>query len=232
MISDIHSHYLSMINALTEKKFDSNNPEHHLLVLGDLFDRGDFAVEVLEYLYELNQNDKATIILGNHDSFLLDFLEGQKERVHFNIKFNGFGKTLLQLSGLEPDNDNLDEIHTLINERFPNLQSWLESFPYFLEIGDYIFVHGGIDGTKLDWKTNSSRRDFIWSREIKLHRIEGKIVVAGHHRVATIRKQTLDYDLLYKSNPKMFDILYEDGKILIDRFVEVSNELNVLVLEM
>ncbi len=231
IISDIHSHYDSMIKALSEKQYDEHNTKHHLIVIGDLFDRGKQSVKVLECLYRLNTEKKATIILGNHDAFLLDFLDKDFKKVGFNIQYNGFGKTLEQLSNNEIDVDNLEKTYNLINNRFPYLHKWIKSFPYFLELGDYIFVHGGIDGGKLDWKEFSSRRDFVWSREINLPRVSGKTVVAGHHRVATIRKKTTDYELLFLHSPELFDIMYEDGKILIDRFVEVSNEINVLVLE-
>ena len=218
--------------ALKKSGYDSNNQTHHLIVLGDLFDRGSETVKVLEYLYDLSKQKKATIILGNHDVFLLDFLEKKFERTFFNIKHNGFGKTLEHLSGITPKEENLEELEIKISSRFPFLKEWLESFPLFLEMGDYIFVHGGIDGNMLDWRTMSSRRDFVWGREYNLPRVQDKIVVAGHHRVATIRKKTEDYHLLFLHSPELFDILYEEGKILIDRFVEISNEINVLILDL
>lgn len=231
VISDIHAYYNAMITALNNAGYNKENPNHHLLVLGDLFDRGNQAVEVLEYLYPLTMEEKATVILGNHDSFLLDFLGGDYQKAGFNIRYNGFGKTLRQLSGKTPNDSNYEKIHNIIDNRFPDLHNWLNQFPYYLEIGDYVFVHGGIDGSKLDWRTMSSRHDFIWSREINLPNIPEKTVVAGHHRVATIRINTSNYELLFLHSPEYFDILREEGKILIDRFVEVSEEINVLVLD-
>lgn len=231
VISDIHSHYSSMICALRKHGYDSSNIYHHLIVLGDLFDRGNQTREVLDYLYNLSIQKKASLILGNHDSFLLDVLSGDFQKYDFNIQYNGFGKTLEQLSGLNPLQNDPKDIRDSIMDKYPYLFEWLQNLPYYIEVDDYIFVHGGIDGSKLDWKTMSSRHDFVWSREINLPKVEGKIVVAGHHRVATIRKKSSDYHLLFLHNPEMFDILYEDGKILIDRYVEVSNEINVLVID-
>lgn len=231
VVSDIHAHYFSLRIALEKNGYDENNKQHHLLVLGDLFDRGDETVEVYDYLYHLHQQKKATILLGNHDTFTLDFLRGNLDRVTFDIHFNGFRKTLEQFSGTKVDLDKLEELAMTIKARFPNLESWLGSFPLYLELEDYVFVHGGIDGNIKDWKTLTSRRDFVWNREINMPRIPGKTVVAGHHRVASIRRKTKDYDYLFLHEPELFDILYEDGKILIDRYVEVSNEINVLVLD-
>ncbi len=231
VISDIHSHYDAMITALKKHGYDSKDDNHHLIVLGDLFDRGNQPIEVLEYLYPLSTQKKATIILGNHDTFLLDFLDGNSSRTMFNITHNGFGKTLYYLSGIVPDENVLDTVREKINERFSYLHKFLQSFPLYYELGDYIFVHGGIDGRMLDWKMMQSQRDFVWGREIDLEPIPGKIVVAGHHRVATIRVNTKDYQKLHLHDPSQFDILYKEGKILIDRYVEISDEINVLELE-
>ncbi|MFW5794936.1 MAG: metallophosphoesterase [Bacillota bacterium] len=229
VISDIHAHYDAMISSLKQKNFNPDN--HHLIVLGDLFDRGNQTIAVLEYLYPLSKANKATIILGNHDAFLLDFLKGDNSKVMFNVYYNGFGETLTSLSGIKESQNNIDEIREIIKKRYPYLKEWLDSFPFYLEKDKYIFVHGGIDGSIRNWPKVLTRDDFIWSYEDELPPVPGKIVVAGHKRIPTIKYKNVDYRKLFKRNPEAFDILYLDNKILIDRFVEVSNEINVLILE-
>lgn len=227
VISDIHGYYTVMKDSLTQAGYDHTNPNHHLIVVGDMFDRGHQSKEVLEFLYPLERAGNATVILGNHDTFLIELFEGNYDRVGFNMLYNGFDKTLWSLSGIRPSIDNIEEVHQKIDWNHPYLYQWLISLPYYHEVGDYIFVHGGIDGGKLDWKTMTSNHEFIWSREHKLPPVEGKTVVAGHTRVPTIRIDTNDYHRLYLTDPSYFDILHLDGKILIDRYVEVSQELNV-----
>ena len=94
VISDIHGHYEEMLESLKLNQFDKNNKMHHLLVLGDMFDRGTKSKEILEFIYQLFLEKKATIILGNHESFLIEFLEENYVRAIFNMKMNGFKKTL------------------------------------------------------------------------------------------------------------------------------------------
>lgn len=231
VISDIHAHYDALTSSLKRHGYDSNNCNHHLIVLGDLFDRGKQTSKVLDYLYKLYKDKKTTIILGNHDSFLLDFLNGDSTKVMFNAYYNGFGETLYSLSRIKLTNNNIDIIREEINKRYPFLLAWLKEFPLFIELDKYIFVHGGIDGSKNNWRKQLSRDDFIWSQEDKMPPVPGKIVVAGHKRIPTINYKNIDYQKLFKTNPKAFDILYLDKKILIDRFVEVTNQLNVLILE-
>lgn len=231
--SDIHGHFQVLIDALNQKGYDVENPNHHLIVLGDMFDRGDESKEVFEYLYRLNKEGKATIILGNHDTFMIEFLEGNYERALFNINRNGFLYTLLSFTDhVLSSNDELKKYKQIIEEKYPYMLKWLKSLPLYLEIGDYIFVHGGIDPTLNDWR-KASTYDFVWSYEVNMEPVSGKTVVAGHHRVPTIREpMKRNFKALHKENPSLFDPLYKDGKILIDRFVEVSKELNVLILEL
>jgi serine/threonine protein phosphatase 1 len=232
IISDIHSFYNEMIKSLQKSGFDSSNSNHHLLVLGDLFDRGPGTIEVLEYLFELHEKGICTIIVGNHDVFLLELIEEKYNSTLFNIRHNGHGHTLYQLTGIEPIKDNLQDIRSKILVDFPYLYDWISSFPLYLEIEDYVFVHGGIDGSNKEWKKNKCRRDFVWGKEYELPRIPTKTVVCGHTRVATIRTKTSDFESLYLLEKEKFDILELDGKTMIDRYVEISHELNVLILDL
>lgn len=132
--------------------------------------------------------------------------------------------------GIEPLEKNLQRIKSIEEHRFPFLYNWISAFPHFLELEKYIFVHGGVNGDKEDWK-QSTRKEFTWGKEFTLPIVKDHTVVCGHTRVATIRKESKDYEILYKDSKELFDILYLDGKIMIDRFVEVSHELNVLILD-
>jgi serine/threonine protein phosphatase 1 len=232
VISDIHAHHDVLIQALNNAGYNPTDEHHHLLVLGDLFDRGSQAEQVLRYLYPLTLEHKATIVVGNHDLFLLEFLEGNLSHAPFNIRHNGFGSTLRSLAGDDSLKMTLEELRTAILRRHPYLPEWLASFPPYLERGDYVFVHGGIDGGKLDWKSMTTIDEFVWNREHELPPLAGKTVVAGHHRTAMIRYKTTNYHLLALHHPDAFDILYEEGKILIDGFVEVSDRINVLILDL
>lgn len=231
--SDIHGHYKVLIDALKKANYDEDNPNHHLLIIGDMFDRGSESKEVFEYLYRLNQAHKATILLGNHDYFMIEFLEGNFERTRFNINHNGLFSTLSSFVDHElAYEDDLKVFKKRIEERFPYLLSWLKSLPLYLEIKDYIFVHGGVNPNLEDWR-KASLRDFVWSYEVNMMPVPGKTVVAGHHRVSTIRyPERRDYQKMHDEHPEFFDPIYLPGKILIDRFVEVSKALNVLVFDL
>lgn len=232
IISDIHGYYDEMISSLNLHKYDPDNNEHHLIVLGDMFDRGTQSKQVLEYMYNLRIQDKVTIILGNHETFLIEFLDGNYARALFNMEHNGFKNTLESLtkSKLSLD-ENWEEINYEIKRDYIYLYNFLKTLPLFIEIENYIFVHGGINYDTTDWK-QGVKRDFIWGRESKFNRVPDKIVVCGHERVSSIRYPGINQKELFITNPEAFDILISDGKIHIDSYVEISNKINVLILNL
>jgi len=230
VISDVHGYYSEMVESLKINNYDMKNPLHHLIVLGDLFDRGTQSKEVLEFMYKLRIDNKVTIILGNHETFLIDFLDGNYARAVFNMKHNGFKQTLESLCGKKLTfNEDWNEISFQIKEKYIYIYNFLKTLPLYIEIDNYIFVHGGIKYDNIDWKKNLCR-DFIWSRESEFNRVPNKTVVCGHERVSTIRYPKMDQKNLYLTNPEAFDILKSEGKIHIDAYVEISKKINVLKL--
>ena len=231
IISDIHGYYNEMIKSLKLHNYNKDNMMHHLLVLGDMFDRGTQSKEVLEFMYKLKLEKKVTIVLGNHESFLIEFLDRNYKRALFNMKHNGFKMTLESLIGGKISfEDDWEEVNFKIKEKYSYIYNFLKTLPLFVEIKDYIFVHGGINNDKGNWKENLER-DFIWGRESKFNRVPGKIVVCGHERVSTIRYPKKNQKELFISNPEAFDILESKGKVHIDAYVEISKKINVLKLE-
>ena len=51
--SDVHSFFKEMMVALTENGYDKNDPNHILVICGDLFDRGDESKEMFEFVKSL-----------------------------------------------------------------------------------------------------------------------------------------------------------------------------------
>jgi serine/threonine protein phosphatase 1 len=173
-ISDIHGHYQETIKALQEAGWDEDNPNHLLVVCGDIFDRGDESLTIFQWLYRLTQDSKAIVTKGNHEPFLIQFLDGDND--NFNYKYNGLNNTLDDFVHSTSDfkmflimnqdknsptglNDTIGNLwdkwcyntRKLINEENPELLSWLKSLPYYYETENYIFTHASIDTLALDW---------------------------------------------------------------------------------
>lgn len=68
-ISDIHGHYVEMIDGLNSCGFKENDPNQLLVVCGDCFDRGNRNMDVLKYLSSIRNK---VIIRSNHEDMLLE----------------------------------------------------------------------------------------------------------------------------------------------------------------
>ena len=95
-LSDIHSFYTPMITALEEAGFDSNNQEHILIILGDIFDRGPDTWKVYNFIKSLLP-DRVILIKGNHET-LYQKLLNKNIPARYDYS-NGTVRTFCQIAG-------------------------------------------------------------------------------------------------------------------------------------
>ena len=77
VVSDLHG--CSMEFSALLRKAGLNRQEDRLVILGDLFDRGNHSYEVMKKVGRLHEEmgDRFFLVRGNHDQFLLDYIEGK-----------------------------------------------------------------------------------------------------------------------------------------------------------
>jgi len=226
VVSDIHGHYKELVTALEEAGFDENDDNHHLLCLGDMFDRGQESKEVYLFLRRLEKKGKATVLLGNHETFLIEFFAGKDDRVLFNIAHNGFQTTLESFSGLPyRGKHSLAVMRETIRARFPELKDWLKNLPLFIEKDDYVFLHGGVDGSDPDWR-NTPEEEIVWNYQSRLPAIPGKTIICGHERIPHIH-MAKGFTSHSTDDEDVFAPIEEKGVVHIDAAVETSKRINV-----
>lgn len=135
-LSDIHGQYdltieLLKNNKVIDKELNWNFGKGHLVIAGDIFDRGDKVNEVLWLVYKLeiqakNDGGRVHFILGNHEFMVL-----QKDLRYIHEKY----KVSSKLIGLEYD--QLYGNKTVLGR-------WLRSKPSIIKINNNVFTHGGV----------------------------------------------------------------------------------------
>lgn len=136
VLSDIHGKYelaikLLKANKIIDEKLNWKFGKGHLVIVGDIFDRGEKVNEMLLLIYKLEQQAKTKggkvhFLLGNHEYMVL-----HKDLRYINEKYLQTCKLL---------NLNYDELYnnkTVIGR-------WLRSKPTIIKINNNVFVHGGI----------------------------------------------------------------------------------------
>lgn len=185
-IGDVHGRFDLLVPLLQRIKVDDQArppAETHVIMLGDLVDRGPHSAHVLEYL-RAHRDGFATFhfIMGNHEEAMLACL--QHGAVPEEIGWLTFGGRETMLSYGAPASIFASqglELGKAMRASIPRIHlDFLESFTDSIQMGDYLFVHAGIrPGVAID---RQSPVDMHWIREPFLEddRNHGVVVVHGH----------------------------------------------------
>lgn len=204
--SDVHGRLDRLKKLIETIKLNSNDK---LIILGDLVDRGEEPIEVIEFVLEHPQIE---VIMGNHDEMMLHSLKYKNEIQIERWSRNGCQTTI---EGFEKRD------HTMQNK----ILEFVENLPYFKIIDDkYLLVHAGFEMDRLfeDMKNTSleealliQKDRLVWVREsfFKNKALDGIITIFGHSP-STYINRSFGNENKYP-NEIWFDKTFED-KIGID----------------
>jgi serine/threonine protein phosphatase 1 len=186
----------------------------HVILLGDLVDRGPDSADVLRYVRELSKrSDRVITLLGNHEELMLKALN--EEPGMLRAWSRSGGAETLRSFGFDPPVRGSDEREYIarVREAIPReWLSWLAMLPLSVTSGNYFFCHAGIrPGTPLRRQT---RTDLLWIRDDFLDdpSEHGAIIVHGHSisREVEVRRNRIGIDTgAYQSN--ILTALYLEG---------------------
>ncbi len=183
-IGDIHGRsdlFAALIDAIEADDRSAGEACTTVILLGDLVDRGPDSAGVLRLARRWQAQRNVRILLGNHEEMMLRSLEstdilrhflrhgGRQTAMSYGAQRNAFADT------------TTEQAQQILRETIPQADiDYIESFEDMIRIGDYVFVHAGIDPDKpLD---GQSRKDLRWIREPFLSHpvpLEG-VIVHGH----------------------------------------------------
>lgn len=141
-LSDIHGQYdlavqLLKSNKIIDRKLNWRFGKGHLVIAGDIFDRGPKVHETLLLVYKLEQQakrkgGKVHFLLGNHEYMVL-----HNDLRYIHKKYKAISK-LLNVS------------YSTLYGKNTVLGRWLRSKSTIIKINDDYFVHGGISQSFID----------------------------------------------------------------------------------
>ena len=65
--ADVHGFFSELKAALNNAGFFEDKEPHKLIICGDLFDRGNEAVQLQKFILDLMERDEVILIRGNHE---------------------------------------------------------------------------------------------------------------------------------------------------------------------
>jgi hypothetical protein len=163
VVSDIHGEYTTYLKLLKtigiiDDKLQWKFGTGHLVILGDIFDRGEMVTELLWHLFGLEKQAAEAggmvhILLGNHEIMVLS---GTLR--YINNKY----RQVERITGIS---------YSELYSQNSVLGNWIRSKPVVVTINDIIFVHGGISSELV-------RRNLAFRKvnELFAEKIVGKVV--------------------------------------------------------
>ncbi|MCK0129139.1 metallophosphoesterase [Erythrobacter sp. F6033] len=184
VIGDIHGRldlYAALIKAIEEDDNAREQADTHIILLGDLVDRGPDSAGVIKLTRKWQKKRNVRVLAGNHEEMFLQSFEKPDILRHF-LKHGG-RETILSygISKKQFNAMTLEEMHAMLPKIIPQSdRDYIEAFEEMIIAGDYAFVHAGVDPTQ---PLNAQKRsDLFWIRDRFLNH-EGpleKVVVHGH----------------------------------------------------
>ena len=159
VVGDVHGCYYTFKRLVT-RVWD---PENQILVqVGDLINKGPHSVKCIKYWLKLKEKypDKVTMLRGNHEQMLINFLEKDIE--------NNFIKSWL------PELAKSELSHS-------ELKNWVCNLPMRWENESILITHAGINRISENPFDENSRQGVLYNR-FPLKDV-GKLQVSGHNIV-------------------------------------------------
>lgn len=175
--SDLHGEYNLFMELLNKINFDKTKDK--LYILGDVVDRGNKSIELLQYIY---QNRESMILLkGNHEEMMLDGITVKNYHMWFG---NG---------GL----NTYREYESLTTQIQKQLFKYIRELPCLLQIKvsntNFILSHAGVETDHNGKILPQQDQDFLlWAREEFLNDTEianDVIAIVGHTPTVNIHNK-------------------------------------------
>ena len=242
--ANIHGFYTEFHKALDEAGYFTDPKPHRLIILGDLFDRGQEAVEMQQFILQLMKQDDVILIRGNHEDLYEEMItidEGLPAQHH---KSNGTYSTALQLTGYDPGlaivrNYNFAEA----TQNTPYYRQIIPAMIDYYETEHYIFVHGWVpciqerDGSlshRSDWRMATPaewhRARWINGMEAVQPCTEDKTILCGHWHYSYGHSRYEHKGLEFGPDAD-FSLYYGPGVIALDAYTAFSRKINILTID-
>ncbi len=186
-IGDVHGNYEALARLLDALDRDpARETVVEVVFLGDYVDRGEKSCEVLALLHAIAQEvpQSVTMLMGNHERMMLDFLVDPARKGAFWLA-NGGLQTLSSfgiggVTETAPSAVMESAAKALAEKLTPPVLDWLQGLPLWHQNGNLFAVHAGASP---DLPINlQSERTLIWGhpdfREVP--RDDGNWIIHGH----------------------------------------------------
>ncbi|WP_394146798.1 metallophosphoesterase [Shewanella atlantica] len=157
-LSDVHGQYDILLTLLRKQNIiDKDNNwafgDGHMVMTGDMFDRGHQVNEVLWFMYKLDRQATAAggklhLLMGNHEQMVM---RGDLRYVHERYRVAG---------------ELLDRSYDELYDKSSEIGRWLRAKNTLVKINDTLFLHGGISSEWVERKLTLAKANDLYRKNI------------------------------------------------------------------
>lgn len=183
-IGDIHGCLddLKSVHDAIGEDLERNPTENWKMIhVGDYIDRGPESRQVIDYLIHCcTIDDRVVCLLGNHDLMFRRAVLGDKRLTEIWMRNGGettlesYGLSLSDFARRRSDGTGFDDVIP------PAHMDFIDSLEMSVKLGDYFFVHAGIDPDQSLDQQDADSMLWIRDRFIADHREYEAVIVHGH----------------------------------------------------
>ena len=238
-ISDIEGNFngfssFLLANGVIDDKFNWIFGKNTLVLLGDFVDRGEDVMQVLWLIYKLEQQafkdgGEVLFIIGNHE--VMNF-QGR-----FGYASEKYKRLAIEISGKK----EREASYKVLFSETSFLGKWLRNKPAIAQVGDYIFVHGGLNPEilKYNLKLKDINRELQrnWDIDLYNHPTNDSVGNFLMGRLGPLWYRGMVTDHKYYEKIKTAEIVqllryYEARKIVVGHTIvdDISKDFEGLVI--
>ncbi len=243
IVSDVHSFYVPMKEALDEAGFDYHNPDHIFVSLGDLLDRGEETVKCLQFVNSLPKERKI-LIRGNHEDLLDSCIDrGYYTSVDYH---NGTAKTCDTVYIYEKLRGNDEDEWSSVLKESSLLNKYLSCLKDYAQVGNNIFTHAWVP-----WECANGEVTYVfekpedgrhvakwttarWENPFDMWKVHGHdkryTLFCGHWHTSWAHSKLHKEGEEWGENAR-FEPFEDDGIVGMDACTAYSGKVNCCVLE-
>jgi len=227
MISDIHGNRHLLEQLLQRCNYRSDRD--HLIILGDLIEKGSDSLGTLRYVMELCRQGQVDVLMGNCDAIPLQIAAGiDLDGLYHYLQHAPWKNHMLlwemaRLCGADLETEaNVSAAYQQILQAFPEEFAFLSALPHVLYSDTMLFVHAGVESENPPYGEDAysiMKNDSFACKDVHFQ----KMVICGHTPVISYRQ-------IPSANPwycEAKNIYTIDGGC----GVKADGQLNALIME-
>lgn len=202
LMADVHGDFRAFKKALKQIHFNAG--EDQLILIGDILDRNEQGIEILQYITPFLKDGSIILLKGNHELFCEMYLEGTLDERRWDI-YGGRAT----IAAVKKMNQNEQK----------ELLRFLKALPHYMTIqtekyGEVVLTHTGIQADDYVWNEDGTI-NVIKSIQKAVEMDEFRYLISVDiHNIPVTDKKKLDHFIIcghvctYRFNEDMSNRIY------------------------